>query len=156
MRLSDILAASRIVVDTTGVQVPDKEQALRVLGALLAPELKVDAEAVHKLLSEREKLQSTGIGEGVAIPHTSIEEAPRQAAALLLCPRGVPFDSIDGNNVHIIFGVVGPKRATSEHLKTLARVSRMLRSPETRRALLESPGAEQAYSFIEEQDAALG
>jgi PTS system nitrogen regulatory IIA component len=73
-----------------------------------------------------------------------------------LCPRGVPFDAIDGGNVYIIFGVVGPKRATSEHLKTLARVSRMLRSQETRRALLESPGAEQAYAFIEEQDAALG
>jgi nitrogen PTS system EIIA component len=153
MRLSDILSVERIQVDASGELVKDKADAIRVLSALLAPAVGVEAQTVERLLMERERLQSTGIGDGVAIPHTSVDTAPGQAAALILCSRGVPFDAIDGANVTIVFGVVGPKRATGEHLKTLARISRLLRDGDTRSRLVASTTSAQAYALIEAHDA---
>ena len=155
IRLVDILAANRIVVDTDGSVVTDKAASLRILGELLAPAVASDNETVERLLTERERLQSTGIGDGVAIPHTSLETAPGQAAALLLCPRGVAFDAIDGENVTIILGVVGPRKATGEHLRILARISRLLRDEAARERLIAAASAEAAFQLIERQDSAL-
>ncbi len=155
MRLTEILAVERILVDARGEQVREKSDALAILARLLAPATGVDAEAIAQLLSEREGLQSTGIGDGVAIPHTSLEAAPGQAAALLVCPRGVPFDAIDGKDVTIVFGVVGPRKATGEHLRVLARISRLLREEEGRRLLVEAPTPEAVFAVIEVQDASL-
>jgi PTS system nitrogen regulatory IIA component len=153
MRLTEILTADRIVVDPSGDLVGKKSEVLAVLARLLSTGSGADPAMIEHQLAEREKLQSTGIGDGVAIPHTSIEEFSTQKAALILAPRGIEFESIDGNPASIIFGVVGPKRAASEHLKILAKVSRLLRSPETRRRLLEAAGPEQAYTLIEEHEA---
>jgi nitrogen PTS system EIIA component len=153
MRLTEILTADRILVDPTGALVADKSKVLTELARLLSAGSGADPILIEHQLAEREKLQSTGIGDGVAIPHTSIEEFSAQKAALILAPRGVEFEAIDGQLATIIFGVVGPKRAASEHLKILAKVSRLLRSPETRRRLLEAAGPEQAYTLIEEHEA---
>jgi PTS system nitrogen regulatory IIA component len=155
MRLTDILAVERILVDEPGSVVRDKAAALRILAELLAPAAGVEAASIEHLLAEREGLQSTGIGDGVAIPHTSVEAAPGQAAALLICPRGVPFDAIDGKDVTILFGVVGPRKATGEHLRVLARISRLLRDEPARRQLLACPSPAAVYALIEAQDAEL-
>lgn len=155
MRLSDILSVSRTVVAPEGARL-DKPGALRRLAELLAEGVEVDADRLARLLEERERLQSTGIGDGVAIPHTSVEEGTRQTAALLLCPDGIPFDSVDGEPVRILFGVVGPRRMAGEHLKTLARISRLLRSAETRQRLLGLTDPKSVFAFVEEQDRALG
>ena len=155
MRLCDMLAAERILVDADGSRVHDKKDALHVLASFIAPVVGSDEVSLEQLLIERERLQSTGIGDGVAIPHTSVESAPGQAAALILCPRGVPFDSIDGANVNIIFGVVGPKRATGEHLRALARISRLLRDSDVRAKLVASENPGGAYKLIEEHEATL-
>ncbi len=154
MALSDILDVERVVVDTDGTLLPDKDAALRLLGGLLAPAVGVDELRVYQLLFEREALQTTGIGEGVAIPHASTEEALGQSAALLLSRAGVPFDAIDELPVGIIFGVVGPRKATGEHLRTLARISRLLRDAETRAELLRCGTGEQACEIIKRQDCA--
>ena len=151
-RLTDILTETRILVDSDGGFVHDKTDALRLLASLLAPAVGTDKQTIEQLLAERERLQSTGIGDGVAIPHTSVESAPAQAAALLLCPRGVPFDAIDGESVSIIFGVVGPRRATGEHLRILARISRLLRDQGTRARLLGAADSSEAFGLIEGQD----
>jgi PTS system nitrogen regulatory IIA component len=156
MRLTEILAEDRILVDADGGYVRDKVDAIRLMARMLAPAVQVDAPEVERLLVDREKLQSTGIGDGVAIPHASADTAVRQAAALLLCPRGVPFDAIDGDTVEIVFGVIGPRRATGEHLRTLARISRLLRDEATRSQLKHSPSAAEAFRLIESQDAAMG
>lgn len=154
MRLCDILTADRIRVDADG-QIRDKVAALHLLSELLGPAIGVPQQIVENLLLDRERLQSTGIGDGVAIPHTAVEAAPCQAAALLLAPRGVPFEAIDSENVSIVFGVVGPKRATGEHLRTLARISRLLRDGATRSKLIASMDAMSAYRLIQDQDAVL-
>lgn len=155
MRLSDILAPDRILVDPEGGVVHDKSDAIRLLSQMLAPVVGAEQQTVERLLMERERLQSTGIGDGVAIPHTSVESAPGQAAALLLVRPGIPFEAIDGGDVRIIFGVVGPKRATGEHLRALARISRLLRDNDTRVRLVSSNDAGSAMSLIEENDASL-
>jgi nitrogen PTS system EIIA component len=155
MRLSDILAPERILVDLSGEVVKSKNDAIRLLSEMLAPVVGAEQQTVERLLMERERLQSTGIGDGVAIPHTSVESAPGQAAALLLVRSGIPFEAIDGSNVRIIFGVVGPKRATGEHLRALARISRLLRDNETRSRLVSAGDPRAAMGLIEENDASL-
>jgi PTS system nitrogen regulatory IIA component len=152
MRLCDILTVDRIVIDGDGGFVRGKSDALRVLSELLAPALHVERARLEEHLVERERLQSTGIGDGVAIPHTALEEAEKQTGALLLCPRGVDFDAIDGAPVNIVFGVVGPKRDTGEHLRTLARISRLLRDENTRQSLISAASSEFAYQLIEARD----
>jgi PTS system nitrogen regulatory IIA component len=146
-----MLEAHRIHVDADG-DVSDKQEALRLLAEYIAPVVGSDRSTLEEALSERERLQSTGIGDGVAIPHTAVDSAPGQAAALLLCPKGVAFDSIDGSDVKIIFGVVGPKRATGEHLRALARISRLLRNSEIRQRLVESGDAAAAFQLIADHD----
>jgi len=155
MRLSDILPLQRVVVDSNGSIVPNKEAALRMLAELIAPALSTDVDGVFRLLIDREKLQSTGIGDGVAIPHASADTAVGQAGALLLCPRGVPFEAIDGCPAKIVFGVVGPRKATGEHLRTLARISRLLRDSTTRSRLISAPSAEVALAIVSDQDSNL-
>jgi nitrogen PTS system EIIA component len=152
MRLSDIITKDRILVDREGA-LPTKAQALHALAGLLGGAVSAPAEEVLALLLEREQLQSTGIGDGVAIPHSALEHAEAQAGALLLFPKGIDFDAIDGQPVHIVFGVVGPKRATGEHLRTLARISRLLRDEGTRKQLANAENSKFAYELIESHDA---
>ena len=152
MRLRDILAEQRIVVDASGSVVQDKSAALQLLASLLAPAVQLDPEAVERLLKDREELQSTGIGDGVAIPHASADAATRQAGALLVCPRGVAFEAIDGQAVELVFGVVGPRRATGEHLRTLARISRLFRDEAIRLQLKRAVYPAEAYNLIEAHD----
>jgi PTS system nitrogen regulatory IIA component len=155
MQLSEILPLQRVVVDSNGSKIPNKDAALKLLAELIAPALSADDETVYRLLVDREKLQSTGIGDGVAIPHASADTALSQAAALLLCPHGVPFEAIDGYPAKIVFGVVGPRKATGEHLRTLARISRLLRDASTRARLIEAPSAEAALAIVSNQDSNL-
>lgn len=156
MRLSDILAQERILVDSEGGLVHSKTDALRLLAELLSPVTGAERGHLERLLRDREQLQSTGIGDGVAIPHSSVDSARGQSGALLLCPHGIAFDAVDGAAVHIIFGVVGPTNGTGEHLRALARISRLLRDDATRRRLVSSSSADAAYSLIEAQDGVLG
>ena len=153
MRLSDIITKDRILVDRDGA-LPNKAAALHALAGLLGSAVSAPEEEVLALLLEREQLQSTGIGDGVAIPHSALEHAEAQAGALLLFPKGIDFDAIDSQPVHIVFGVVGPKRATGEHLRTLARISRLLRDEGTRKLLANVGSSEAAYELIESHDAA--
>ncbi|MGC4069301.1 MAG: PTS sugar transporter subunit IIA [Polyangiaceae bacterium] len=155
MRLSDILSEQRVLVDVDGTAVVSKDQALKQLGSLLSAAIGITDAEVYRLLLEREKLQSTGIGDSVAIPHASTDDAPGQAAALVVCPGGIEFEAIDGAPVRIIFGVIGPRRATGEHLRTLARISRLLRDPATRSKLIASPSAALAHQLVVTQDATL-
>lgn len=154
MQLSEILAVNRIAIDPTGNQMPQGLDVLKRLSELLSDSGDCDQETVFRLLREREQLLSTGIGDGVAIPHTPVPGLSSQRAAVVLSPNGIEFAAIDQQPVRIFFAVIGPKSAASEHLKILARLSRLLKSPETRRRMLESSTAEQAYSLIREHESA--
>ncbi|MET0595048.1 MAG: PTS sugar transporter subunit IIA [Polyangiaceae bacterium] len=149
MILTDILSSERVRVAARGAGVQSKDEALRALAALLGSGASTPGEAdFYRVLVEREALQSTGIGDGVAIPHGALENLTGQLAALLICPDGVPFDAIDGAPVYILFAVLTPKRATGEHLKTLARISRLLRDISFRQKLLAAADGRQAHGLI--------
>ena len=149
MRLTDLLTAERVAIHREqGGRPLEKAGALKVLAQMLAKGTRVDGSDVERVLTEREQLQSTGIGEGVAIPHGALPQLDTQHAGLLIVPKGVDFVAIDGHPVHIIFAVIGPKRATGEHLKTLARVSRLLRNKGFRDRLIASVDAKAAHDLI--------
>lgn len=153
MQLMQLLSADRVAIRHNDSASPlDKAGALRALAKLLALGTAIDPELVEKVLVEREQLQSTGIGEGVAIPHGAMSQLDAQHATLLIVPEGVDFAAIDGLSVNILFAVVGPKRATGEHLKTLARVSRVLRNKSFRDRLVAAPSSEAAYDLIAAED----
>jgi PTS system nitrogen regulatory IIA component len=123
--------------------------AIQWLASLLATgQAQISAEEIERVLTEREKLQSTGVGGGVAIPHGAIDRLDHLIGAVLLCPKPIEFDAIDDAPVSILFAVIGPKRATGEHLKTLARVSRLLRDDAFRERLLNAPSGRAAFKMI--------
>jgi PTS system nitrogen regulatory IIA component len=149
MRLSELLTEERVAVRHNGDGRPlDKAAAIHDLAQMLAKGAGADPATVERVLMEREQLQSTGIGEGVAIPHGALPQLETQFASLLIVPEGLDFAAIDNLDVTILFAVITPKRATGEHLKTLARVSRLLRSKGFRDRLVAAPGAKEAYSLI--------
>lgn len=154
MHLTDLLTAERTTVrhnENGGAF--DKADALHLLATLLARGAGIQAATIEQVLREREALQSTGIGEGVAIPHGALGELDKQVAAVLTVPEGVEFQAIDDAKVNILFAVISPKRASGEHLKTLARVSRLLRSKAFRERLLSvGSGAEVFKLLCDEED----
>ncbi len=148
MHLTDLLTAERVAIHRNGGAPLDKNTLLKVLAGMLTRGTNIDPDEVERVLTEREQLQSTGIGEGVAIPHGALAQLETQYASLLIVPEGIDFAAIDGLAVNILFAVIGPKRATGEHLKTLARVSRLLRNKAFRDRLVSAPDSKAAYSLI--------
>lgn len=146
--LADLLHPERVRI---GVTLGDKDAALRAIAALLTmPEAAINEEVVHEVLEERERLASTGIGSGVAIPHGRYDGVEELRAAVAICPAGVDFDAVDRLPVRILVGIVGPKSMPQKHLAALAGVSRVLRSEETRNALLRAVDESAAYAVLTE------
>jgi PTS system nitrogen regulatory IIA component len=151
MRLLDILSEQRV---TTQLTATTKEEALSALAMLFTrDDESLDAPLVYEVLSERERLASTGIGSGVAIPHGRIAQLERLRAAVAISPLGIPFDAIDGAPVRIVVGVLAPQHHTGDHLRVLARVSRLLRSPDVREGLLSAASSRAAFELIARADA---
>ena len=150
MRLIDILSEELV---TTRLCASSKDEALRALAQLFAEHDPVlDADAVHTVLVERERLASTGVGSGVAIPHGRLSTIDGLRAAVVISAEGIPFDSIDGAPVRIIIGVLAPQHHTGDHLRVLARVSRLLRNAEVREGLLQASDGHAAYEVIARAD----
>jgi PTS system nitrogen regulatory IIA component len=152
MRLTDLLSPERVGIKRANGDPFDKEKAIALLADMLGEHDGVTTSEIERVLLEREQLQSTGIGEGVAIPHGALPQLKEQVAALLIVPDGVEFQAIDDAKVSILFGVIGPKRATGEHLKTLARVSRLLRSKDFRARLVGATDSKAAFDLISAEE----
>jgi PTS system nitrogen regulatory IIA component len=150
MLLTDILNEQRV---TTRLRAINKDDALHALAELFsADDPSLSTDAVHEVLRERERLASTGVGSGVAIPHGRIGSIEQLRAAVAICPDGIPFDAIDGAPVRIIVGVLAPQHHTGDHLRVLARVSRLLRSVQVRESLLEAADPHAAFDVIAKAD----
>jgi nitrogen PTS system EIIA component len=153
MHLSDYLQIESVDAQ---VGASNKRGVLRALVGLLlrvAPDL--DPNEVVHVLEQREALQSTGIGNGIAIPHGRLEGLSQPIAALGLSPAGIDFDSLDGGQTHLFFTVLVPANAQGLHLKILARVSRMLSDKDTLALLLGASGHDELYSAFVEGDSKL-
>jgi PTS system nitrogen regulatory IIA component len=153
MRLSELLSPDRILILAHDESSLGKLRLLSKLADLLAPAASVEAALIEATFVEREAVQSTGIGGGVAIPHGAMAQLTSQCAALIVSQKGVEFASIDGAPVHLVFGVVGPKHAAGVHLKTLARISRVLRNRDFCLGLSQSADAGEIYSSLVNEDA---
>jgi PTS system nitrogen regulatory IIA component len=113
----------------------------------------IDADTLYEVLLEREKLASTAIGEGVAIPHGKLDAVGRLVACVGRAKEGVDFDSIDGQPTYLFFVLVAPENSTGSHLKALARISRLFKDPEFRGRLLDAPDGHAMFQIISEEDA---
>ncbi len=125
MKISEILDKRAIKI---GMEASTKEEALKELVAVLAQVENVgDPKNIVKTLVERENLGSTGIGQGIAIPHGKTDKVNRLIAVLGTSKKGIDFDALDGEPVFIFFLLVAPKETAGPHLKALAQISRLLR-----------------------------
>lgn len=131
----------------------EKRGVLEELTDLLvkAGEIENREEMIDALL-DREKLGSTGIGEGVAIPHAKSDVVREAVAAFGRSPQGIKFDSLDGEPAYLFFLLVAPTDSTGPHLKALARISRILKDRPFREALKKAETEEEILQLIREED----
>lgn len=115
--------------------------------------LRCEADGVYKALIARERLGSTGVGESVAIPHAKIPGLASLTAAFGRSVPGVPFDAIDSQPVRLVFVLLVPENSAGAHLKALARIARLLKSPSFRDRLLSLPDAASIFDAFLEEDA---
>jgi PTS system nitrogen regulatory IIA component len=151
MKIVDFVKAELIVAD---LQAHDKAEVIKELANHLAGHVpNVDREVLAKVLLERERLASTAIGEGVAIPHGKLDAVGKLVACVGRAPAGVDFDSMDGRPTHLFFVLVAPENSTGVHLKALARISRLFKDPEFRTRLIQAKDAAEMFRVIAEEDA---
>lgn len=150
MKIMDFLNENAI---SANLKATTKEGIIRELIELLfkAQAIK-DKEKLIKILLEREALGSTGIGQGVAIPHGKSESVKDLVAAFGLSKKGVNFDSLDGEQVYIFFLLVAPEDAAGPHLKALARISRLLKDKYFRDTLKTAPDEKIILKIIKQED----
>ena len=150
MKLTDILVREACVVD---MRARTKKEALRELSDTMATAAKgLEAPSLLDMLLEREKLGTTAMGDGIAIPHARIESLDRLVASFGRSRQGVDFDSVDGKLTHLFFLLVAPGREGSAHLLTLAKLSRLLSSSEFRAKLLDLESSDDLFRVLEEEE----
>ena len=152
MKICDILTEALLVKD---LQARDKEGVLREMATHLcqyAPDVAAQSTEVLAALLNRERLGSTGVGEGVAIPHAKISGLKNLVACFGRAAHGVAFDAIDYQPVRLIFVLLVPENSAGAHLKALARISRLLKNGEFRNRLLQLEDAHLLYRAFADED----
>ena len=150
MKITDILKKEFIIDNLVSA---DKASVLEELSFFLKNKgLVSDKENLLNALMEREKLGSTGIGENVAIPHAKSSEIDQIITIFGRSIKGVEFDSLDKKPVHFIYLVLAPAKSSGQHLKVLARISRLLKNKLLREAIMNASEANQIYSIIADED----
>ena len=151
MKITEMLDRRAVVADLHGKTKPELLRELcRPLAALHAS---LSEDRLVQILLDRERLGSTGLAEGVAIPHGKLRGAERLLATFGRCVAGVDFDALDKAPTHLFFTIFAPEASSGDHLRALARVSRLLRSPEFRAEVLQAPDADAIYDLIRDADA---
>ncbi len=151
MKIADILKKDSIIADLKGT---NKEEVLREITDFLQTQgLLKDKEALLKTLIEREKLGSTGIGENVAIPHGKSDELSHIITVFARSLTGVDFEALDQKPVHFVCMVIAPSNSTGQHLKALARISRIFKNQNLRDGILKLQDEKEIYSLLLEEDA---
>jgi PTS system nitrogen regulatory IIA component len=153
MKIMDILVKDAVILD---LGVATKRDVLaEMAGNLAKVEAQIEADSLLDVLLEREALQSTGIGEGVAIPHGKMAGLDRLVATFARSAEGVDFDSIDGQPTHHLFLLVVPEHSGGQYLKALARISRFFRDAAFRQQLAAAQSLEDIIQAIADEDAKL-
>jgi PTS system nitrogen regulatory IIA component len=145
MPTTDLVAPNAII---PALKVNGKKQALQEIAAKAAALTEQGERAILEILLQREKLGSTGVGNGVAIPHGKLPKLGKVFGLFARLERPVDFEALDGQPVDLIFLLLAPEGAGADHLKALARVARLLRDPEIARKLRSSSDAEALYAVL--------
>ena len=145
MATTDLVSPNAII---PAMKVNGKKQALQEIAAKAAELTGQNEKSILEILLQREKLGSTGVGNGVAIPHGKLPKLGNVFGLFARLERPVDFEALDGQPVDLIFLLLAPEGAGADHLKALARVARLLRDPETARKLRASNGAEAIYAVL--------
>jgi PTS system nitrogen regulatory IIA component len=145
MPLTDLVAPDAIV---PALKVNSKKQALQELTAKAAELTGQSERAILEILLQREKLGSTGVGNGIAIPHGKLPTLNRLFGLFARLERPIDFEALDGQPVDLVFLLLAPEGAGADHLKALARVARLLRDTDTANKLRESHDAAALYAVL--------
>ena len=150
MKISDILSTDVISV---GMDTADKEDSIKKIINLAAKSDKIlDLNKVSQTIFEREKLVSTGVGKGFAIPHGKTDAISDVVAAFAITKEPIDFDSIDGEPVRFIFLLVGKENLLNTHIKLLSRISRLMNKDEFREKLLEAKNSDEVLNIFKEEE----
>lgn len=150
MKISDFLSTKVILPELKST---DKYEVIDELINLFSSDTRVeDIEDVRKNVFEREKIMSTGVGKGFAVPHGKSDSIKEIIAAFGKSSEGIDFEALDGKPVHLVFLLVGKNDLVSQHIKLLSRISRMMNIDDFRKRLLSASTAEEIYEiFVEEE-----
>ncbi len=150
MKITTFLEKGAIIEE---LKAATKEAALEELASVLPHAGRNgDREEIVRILMAREKLGSTGIGDGIAIPHGKIRGLDRLKIAFGRSKRGVDFNAMDGKPVYLFFLLMAPEDAAGQHLKILAKISRLLKDEVVRKKLREAKSPAEIYQIILEKD----
>ena len=150
MKISDILSTDVISVN---MEVSDKEDSINKVINLAAKSNKIsDVNKVAQTIFEREKLVSTGVGKGFAIPHGKTDAISDVVAAFAITKDPIDFDSIDGEPVRFIFLLIGKENLLNTHIKLLSRISRLMNKDEFSEKLIEAKTSEEVLNIFKEEE----
>ena len=150
MKILDILAKDSIVPELKG---RTKKQVLEeLIEAVKQNKPNIDRDSLMKVLLERERLGSTGIGEGIAIPHGKLRDIDDLVLSFGRSSEGIDFESMDGKPVHLFFLLVAPETCAGVHLRALAKIARLLKNGTVRKRLAKVDNREDIFSIIQQED----
>jgi PTS system nitrogen regulatory IIA component len=150
MKLSDLLDIKNINI---AMKARNKNLAIEELADLIVESNhSIKKDDLIKILLERERLGSTGIGDGVAIPHGKVPGITEPIISFGRSETGIDFDSMDGQPVYLFFLLVAPENSANIHLKALARIAKVLKNQSLRKQLLEAKTREDIYKVIINDD----
>jgi nitrogen PTS system EIIA component len=150
MKIDEILKKESVIADLVGT---NKLEVIKEMTACLKQNNTIkDDQALFATLMEREKLGSTGIGENVAIPHGKSDELTQIITVFARSLEGVDFESLDQKPVHFVCMVIAPAHSTGQHLKALARISRLFKNQTLREGILKAEDSDAIYSILLEED----
>ncbi len=152
MKFADFISTEAI---RAKLNTENKEGVIREMAQALADAGKIapgELEGIVKAILKREELGSTGIGRGVAVPHTKHASVNRLVGTVAVSPEGVDFDSLDGEKVQLFFLLISPPDRPGDHLRALENISRQLRNDTFCRFLKQAKSAEDIKLLLEEAD----
>ncbi|MFH1239394.1 MAG: PTS sugar transporter subunit IIA [bacterium] len=150
MRIMDYLSKNTIAIDMKG---KDKKEIINELSDLLVKAKKIsDKDEVVKILLEREELGSTGIGQGIAIPHGKTDQINDVVIVFGSSKQGIDFESLDGEPVYLVFLLLAPMESSGIHLKALAKISRLLKDKYFRQALRDAKNVDDVIKVIKDEN----
>jgi nitrogen PTS system EIIA component len=145
MSLTDLIAPNAVI---PALKVTSKKQAIQDLAAQAAQLTGYNEHTIAETLLQREKLGSTGVGNGIAIPHGKLPNLTKLFGMFARLERPIDFEALDGQPVDLIFLLLAPETAGADHLKALARIARLLRDPDVALKLRESHDADALYAVL--------